>query len=310
MLPLWSVRLEIALIGASALVAFLYLIASHLLFLQIDQKSPDRGAVVSENKICTQIGIDLLEAGGNAVDAAIDFRETAPAAAHTDMFKHDVQASIVGGLASGVPGQLRGLEYIHSHYGALPWPDVIRPSVKLARNGFVVTEDLAKAMGVPRIHDRRAPEKFPTDHRFLTDKPEWALDFAPNGTRLGLGDVMKRQRYADTLEDIALHGADSFYNGKLASQVVKTIRKANGAMSITDLAQYSVITREPVEIDFHGHHVFACGEPASGAVILSILKTIEGYQDFESAENLNLSTHRLIEAMRFGYAEVSQFLGI
>ncbi|KAL8768288.1 MAG: hypothetical protein Q9209_005427 [Squamulea sp. 1 TL-2023] len=238
---------------------------------------------------------------------AIDFRETAPAVAHKDMFKNNVRASIHGGLASAVPGQLRGLEYIHSQYGALPWSDVVWPSVVLARNGFVVSKDLVKAMGIPTAHDRRRAPEFTNDNRFLTEDPAWARDFAPNGTRLGLGDIMKRQRYADTLEEIAHNGTRSFYTGKLASQIVETIHKANGTMTTEDLAFYSVIARPPVEIDFHGHHVLACGEPASGAVTLSILKTIEGYQGFKSSRNANLTTHRLIEAMRFGYAERASF---
>ncbi|KAI4221578.1 MAG: hypothetical protein LQ349_007809 [Xanthoria aureola] len=224
------------------------------------------------------------------------------------MFKHNVEASIHGGLASGVPGQLRGLEYIHAQYGALPWPDVLRPSIDLARNGFVVSEDLFRAMGVPATHDRRrAPEGYLRDNRFLTEVPAWALDFAPNGTRLGLGDVMKRKRYADTLEDIAHTGAQSFYTGKLASQMAKAVQKADGIMTVEDIARYSLISRTPVEIDFHGHRVLACGEPASGAVVLSILKTIEGYENFMSSGHVNLSTHRLIEAMRFGYAERTSF---
>lgn len=250
-----------------------------------------------------------LVRSSNGTYQAIDFRETAPAAAHVDMFKHSVEASIHGGLASGVPGQLRGLEYIHAQYGALPWPDVLRPSIDLARHGFVVSEDLFRAMGVPATHDRRrAPEGYLRDNRFLTEVPAWALDFAPNGTRLGLGDVMTRKRYADTLEDIAHTGAQSFYTGKLASQMAKAVQEADGIMTVADIARYSLISRTPVEIDFHGHRVLACGEPASGAVVLSILKTIEGYENFMSPGHVNLSTHRLIEAMRFGYAEVSRHL--
>ncbi|KAL8890893.1 MAG: hypothetical protein Q9192_005811 [Flavoplaca navasiana] len=356
---LWSVRLEITLVSASAFIAFLYLATSHLLLLQVNRESIDHGAVACENKICSQVGVDLLKAGGNAADAvrqnlsappsttstdkqvvgttfcvgvvgmyhsgiggggvalvrssngtyeAVDFRETAPSAAHEDMFKYHVDNSIVGGLASGVPGQLKGLEYIHAQYGRLPWSTILRPSIDLARNGFVVSEDLVKAMGIPPTHDlRRAPEGFPRDNRFLAEKPEWALDFAPNGTRLGLGDVMRRQRYAATLEGIAFTDSGSFYSGELARQIVETVQRAGGIMTIEDFSQYSVITRKPVEIDFHGHRVFACGEPASGAVVLSILKTIEGYEDFEGPENVNLSTHRLIEAMRFGYAERTSF---
>ncbi|KAL8817255.1 MAG: hypothetical protein Q9223_003878 [Gallowayella weberi] len=338
---LWALRLEVSLLGISGLIAFLYLTTIHHFFIRPHWEGINHGAVASENSICTQVGADLLKAGGNAADAAvgttfcigvvgmyhsgiggggmalvrssngtyqaIDFRETAPAAAHVDMFKDNVEASIHGGLASGVPGQLRGLEYIHKHYGKLPWSDLVRPSVHIARTGFVISRDLYRAMGIPATHDRRRSPKIGMDNSFLTEDPAWAADFAPNGTRLGLGDVMKRQRYADTLEEIASSGVDSFYTGKLASQIARTVQRANGIMITDDLARYSVVARLPVEIDFHGHRVLACGEPASGAVTLSILKTIEGYQDFALPKNRNLSTHRLIEAMRFGYGKRASF---
>lgn len=240
----------------------------------------------------------------NGTYESIDFRETAPATADVDMFKGNVEASLHGGLASGVPGQLRGLEYIHSRYGKLPWPQLVRPSIDLARKGFRVSEDLVKAMGMPKTHDRRRAPKFNVDNRFLTDNPTWAEDFAPNGTRLGLGDTMTRARYANTLEEIAESGVESFYTGELAAQTTTAVKGANGSMTVSDLAEYGVIGRQPVEIDFHGYHILACGVPASGAVTLSILKTIEGYEHFALPKSTNLSTHRLVEAMRFGYGKV------
>ncbi|KAL8679561.1 MAG: hypothetical protein Q9186_004155 [Xanthomendoza sp. 1 TL-2023] len=336
---LWALRLEVSLICISAFVALLYLTTLQYFFIGPHRERVNHGAVASESKTCTQVGVDLLKAGGNAADAAvgttfcvgvvgmyhsgiggggmalvrssnatyqaIDFRETAPAAADVDMFKNNVEASLHGGLASGVPGQLRGLEYIHKHYGKLPWSDLVQPSIDIARTGFVISRDLIRAMGIPSTHDRRRTPKVITDNSFLTEDPAWAADFAPNGTRLGSGDIMKRQRYADTLEEIASSGVHSFYTGKMASQIAQAVQRANGIMTTDDLAMYSVVARSPVEIKFHGHRVLACGEPASGAVTLSILKTVEGYQDFGLPENSNLSTHRLVEAMRFGYGKVS-----
>ncbi|KAL8725479.1 MAG: hypothetical protein Q9181_006410 [Wetmoreana brouardii] len=339
-----AVRLEICLICIAAFIAFLYLTATPFFFSIPNRQQTDHdrlGAVASESKLCTQIGIDLLRAGGNAADAAvgttfcvgvvgmyhsglggggvalvrssngtyqsIDFRETAPAAADVDMFKHDVEASIRGGLASGVPGQLRGLEHIHSHYGVLPWKDVLQPAIDVARKGFGVSEDLVKAMGIPTAHDRRRAPEFTDDNHFLTDDPAWAADFAPNGTMLGFGDVMSRKRYADTMEEIARDGVDSFYTGKLASQTIEAIQKAGGLMTMDDLGSYNVVVRSPVEISFHGHRVLGCGEPASGAVTLSILKTVEGYEGFAKPETENISTHRTVEAMRFGYGKRASF---
>lgn len=242
----------------------------------------------------------------NGTYQSIDFRETAPAASDVDMFKDNVDASLHGGLASGVPGQLRGLEYIHSHFGSLPWEDVVQPSVHIARHGFRVSEDLVRAMGIPKTHDRRrAPKKAPNfNFNFLTEDPVWAIDFAPNGTRLGLGDIMTAKRYGDTLEEIGRSGAKAFYTGELASHTIEALRKANGSMTLEDLADYDVVVRSPLEINFHGYRVLGCGVPGSGAVALSILKTVEGYEDFTDPEMANLSTHRMVEAMRFGYGKV------
>lgn len=344
MSPSWPGRPEavLAFLLFFAIIAYFTALYTPLIH-PIDEGSVrDRlGAVASENKLCTQIGIDLIQAGGNAADAAvgttlcvgvvnmyhsgigggglalirapngtfesIDFRETAPAAADVNMFKDNVEGSIHGGLASGVPGQLRGLEYIHKQYGKLPWSNLVQPSVDLARKGFRVSEDLAHAMGLPTTHDRRSAARVDEIRAFLTDDPAWALDFAPNGTRVGLGDRIIRERYANTLEVIAETGADSFYEGAIAAQIAAAISNTNGTMTASDLEGYTTIVRKPVEIDFHGYRAFACGTPASGAIILSILKAIEGYSDFTSAEMLNTSTHRLVEAMRFGYAKRASF---
>ncbi|KAL9005311.1 MAG: hypothetical protein Q9188_001902 [Gyalolechia gomerana] len=360
MLPTCLRRPEIVLAALLAFTIFAYFTALHtpLIHPADNETNHDRfGAVASEKKLCTQVGIDLLKAGGNAADAvrptprifrvpadepqavgttlcvgvvnmyhsgigggglalvrspngtfeSIDFRETAPAAADVDMFTDNVEASIHGGLASGVPGQLRGLEYIHKQYGKLPWANLVRPSVDLARTGFRVSEDLVHAMGIPKTHDRRNAPKFDTDNHFLTDDPAWAADFAPNGTRLGLGDIMTRERYANTLEEIAKTGVDMFYTGVLATQIAAAVSNANGSMTDSDLAGYNMVVRRPVEIDFHGYRILACGVPASGAVVLSILKTIEGYEDFTSPGMSNTSAHRLVEAMRFGYGKRASF---
>lgn len=355
---MWSHRLGLILITIIGLTTLLYHASFQIPFVHLVRLrvgNAGLGAVASENKLCTQIGIDLIKTGGNAADAvrfifsfphrkpklivqvvgttlcvgvtnmyhsgigggglalvkapngtyeSIDFRETAPAAANVDMFKDNYEASLRGGLASGVPGQLRGLECIHTRYGRLSWSQVVRPAIDLARNGFEVSEDLVHAMGIPKAHDRRRAPKFGGDNSFLTDEPAWAIDFAPHQTRLVLGDTMTRKRYADTLEEIANTGVDSFYSGKLATQTVATLRVTNGTMTVSDMADYKALVREPVEIDFHGYRILGCGVPASGAVTLSILKTMEGYEDIVLPEMKNLSTHRLVEAMRFGYGKV------
>ena len=191
-----------------------------------------------------------------------------------------------------MPGEVRGLEYIHSHYGMLPWVDVVTPAVKVAREGFIVSHDLVRFMGF-------ATQNFD----FLTKDPNWAIDFAPNGTRLGLGDRMFRRRYANTLDEIAVKGADVFYTGNMANSTIKAVKENNGTMTVTDLRDYTVVSRPAVGINYRGFNVYGCGAPASGAVTLNVLKVLEGYENFGRPELMNLSTHRLDEAMRFGYGK-------
>ncbi|RVX73408.1 hypothetical protein B0A52_03050 [Exophiala mesophila] len=297
----------------------------------LNQGPDSRGAVASESDVCSRIGIDLLQQGGNAADALvgtvfcvgvigmyhsgiggggfmivraangtyefIDFRETAPAAAFEDMYKNNTQASIFGGLASGVPGEVRGLQYLHENYGSLPWQDVMQPAINTARYGWPVTEDLVNYMKAANASGSAVTPNF------LVDDPNWALDFAPNGTLVGLGDIITRKRYADTLEAIATQGPDAFYTGPIAETTIAALQAENGTMTLDDLKNYTVEIRQPVNITYRGYNIFSGGAPSSGAVGLSVLKIVEGYTDFYTEGTVNLSTHRLDEAIRFGYGE-------
>ncbi|PNY21216.1 Gamma-glutamyltranspeptidase 1 [Tolypocladium capitatum] len=286
---------------------------------------PKLGAVASESSVCSRIGTRLLEDGGNAVDALVgtvfcvgvigmyhsgiggggfmvvrtgdgtyefvDFRETAPAAAFQDMYTNDTIASIYGGLASGVPGELRGTEYVHKKYGQLPWAHVLAPAVELARHGFTVTEDLVNYM------DSTSPNDF------LTKDPSWAIDFAPRGYRVKLGETMTRKRYADTLETIANEGADAFYTGDIARATIATLQSRNGTMTLQDLADYTVALRKPVQINYRGYRLTSSNAPSGGVVALSALNTVSGYDGFDDPAQVNLTTHRLDEAIRFAYGQ-------
>lgn len=280
------------------------------------------GAVTSEVGICSGIGADLMKRGGSAGDAIvgtvicvgtiamyhsgiggggfalvrapngtydfIDFRETAPAASSQDMFNNDTDLSIRGGLASGTPGELRGLAEIHTLYGRLPWADLFQPSINLARGGFIVSEDLVAYMNHPS-------GPFP----FLTDDPSWALDFAPNGTRLGLGDTMYRKRYADTLETIAQQGVEAFYTGAIANATIQELKSTGGIMTLEDLKAYKVDHRDPVDMDYRGLKMTSCSAPSGGPVVLSALNIWQGFP----AADVNISTHRMVESMKFAYGQ-------
>lgn len=222
----------------------------------------------------------------------VDFRETAPSGSWEGMFKNNVRRSLFGGMASATPGEVRGLQHIHGKYGKLPWEGVMQPAIALARDGFEVSDDFERAMVMSSM-----------DSDFLTKDPLWAIDFAPNGTRVGRGDVITRKRYAKTLESIARDGADAFYTGPIADATIRAIQKEDGIITRQDLRKYAVMLRRPVEIGFKGNLLYSCGVPASGAVTLSALKILEGYDDIGD-EMGDLSTHRMVEAMRFGFGKV------
>lgn len=197
---------------------------------------------------------------------------------------------------SGVPGELRGLEYLHNHFGKLPWSRIMQPAINVARSGFAVTQDLVNQMN----------SATKGQENFLVDEPTWAIDFAPNGTRVGLGDVMTRRRYADTLETISKQGANAFYTGLIANATIRALQAQNGTMTLNDLTKYTVAIRKPASITYREYKLTACSAPSSGEVALSVLKTIEGYPDIGTPAALNLSTHRLDEAIRFAYGEVTR----
>ncbi|KAH6604904.1 gamma-glutamyltranspeptidase, partial [Trichoderma cornu-damae] len=232
------------------------------------QKAPPGrlGGVASESKECTAIGKDLLARGGNAVDAlvgttfcvgvigmyhsgiggggfamlrdakgeyeAIDFREAAPAAAFEDMYKNNVSASIRGGLAVGVPGEIKGLEYMHKKYGVLPWKTVMQGSIHMARKGFRVSSDLVRYMSNTLKADGGT---------FLTTDPNWARDFAPDAETIV--DYVQRTGGSMTLEDMAnykviirpvhnvtyrgltLHGIGSPAGGAVSLQILKIMER-------------------------------------------------------------------------------------
>ena len=201
---------------------------------------------------------------------------------------------------SGVPGELRGLEYLHQGYGKLPWAQVMQPAIKLARCGFTVTQDLVN-------QEMSAIAGGPN---FLVEDPSFAIDFAPNGTLLGLNETITRKRYADTLETIAERGPDAFYTGPIANATINALQASGGTMTLKDLKSYKIALRKPAQIDYRGFQLTACSAPSSGTVALSVMKTVEGYSDFGQAAAINLSTHRLDEAMRFAYGEVQKVCSI
>ncbi|KAK7416248.1 hypothetical protein QQX98_005319 [Neonectria punicea] len=282
-----------------------------------------RGAVASESWECSRIGKDLLAKGGNAVDAAvgttfcvgviapyhsgiggggfmlvrdqngsyesIDFRESAPGAAHENMYKDNVLASVHGGLSIAVPSEVRGLEYAHKKYGKLPWKVVMAGAIGRAKNGFLINPDFQRYIN----------SAIKSSGNFLVEDPSWAEDFVKDGEILKEGSTLTRKRYAKTLTTIANEGSKAFYEGSIAKTLIETIQAHNGTMTLKDLSDYEVRTRAVLNITHRGYTLHTVGAPASGAVTLNILNTMEGFEK-PQADRVQ-GWHNYIEAMRFAY---------
>ncbi|WVQ84044.1 gamma-glutamyltransferase [Cryptococcus sp. DSM 104549] len=226
---------------------------------------------------------------------AVDFRETSPGKSEKGMYgseKAGRVAAQVGGLAIGVPGELRGLEAAHKLYGTLPWKDVVMPVAELAR-GWKVSRELARRL---RFFGQ-----------FMLSSPTWSAIYAPRGSLLVEGDFIQRMNYGKTLELIAEEGASAFYEGEIAESSVRTIARAGGIMSLEDLKGFKALTYPAIHSTFLNHSIYTTSAPSSGPVMLGLLNVLEPL-NITSTGGLNdsLNAHRLIEAMKFAFGARSE----
>ncbi|KAF7361903.1 hypothetical protein MVEN_00534900 [Mycena venus] len=282
------------------------------------------GAVATENILCSNIGVDILKAGGNAVDAAIaatfcigtvamyssgiggggfmtvrippanagdpsevftiDFRESAPALANITMYPPHSNTSMFGGLSVGVPGEIRGLEEAHRRWGSMPWKTLMEPSIALA-SGWTIQPELGKRI-----------TWFPS---LMLGNPDWSAVFAPRGRFLREGEVIKRSNYSRTLATIASEGPDAFYKGPIADSLVKKIRETGGVLSHADLESYRVRVARALQGTYRGRKVYTSHAPTSGPVLLHMLNLME---KFPMTARTPLNVHRAVEALKFGFA--------
>ncbi|MEO8586354.1 MAG: gamma-glutamyltransferase [Acidobacteriota bacterium] len=293
------------------------------------------GAVASATPEATAVGAAVLEAGGNAVDAAVatafalavtyppagnlagggfavgrtpggelwalDFRETAPAGTWRDSFlapdgKARRGASTLGGLAVATPGTVRGMEALHRRYGRLPWTRLIAPSVRLAREGFRVPPGLA------RIFSTYAAE--------LARDPAARALFVPGGVPLAAGALLVQEELARTLETIAAQGADGFHKGAVARRIANFVQATGGVLTEDDLATYRPEWRPPFVFDDGRFRLVTMPLPSSGGFLLaSILGQLPfargAIDDRDAPETL----HLVAEAERRAYADRNRFLG-
>lgn len=299
----------------------------------------DKQMIVAANPLAAEAGLRMLRDGGSAVDAAIaaemvlglvepqssgiggggflmhfaaksgeiaayDGRETAPARATPDMFLDpDGQAksfdkAVVGGLSVGVPGLLRMLEMVHNEHGRLPWIQLFQPAIDLAENGFAVS---------PRLHDLIAGDKY---LRTFGDTARYFYD--ANGQPRAAGEIVTNPAYAATLRTIATKGADAFYVGPIANDIVKAVLGAKpnaGRLRLADMAAYKAVKRDPACLFYRAWLVCGMPPPSSGGITtLQILGLLQGTDMAalkpESAE----SVHLIAEASRLAFADRDTYI--
>ncbi len=308
------------------------------------------GAVASAEANATDIGIAILKRGGNAVDAAvavafalgvahptagniggggfmvirlpdgtstaIDYREMAPGAASRDMFL-DAEGkptadSRIGPRAAGIPGVVRGLEHAHRKFGKLPWRDLVRPAIGLAREGVILDTFHADEMaGVTRTMTEYAA-KVPATNPALRDAMTATLrTFSKSdGTPYRAGETWRQPDLGRTLGAIAAGGADAFYRGPLARTLATRVSAMGGIWTEADLANYKAVEREPIRFAYHGHDIITMPPPSGGGVTMrQILAAADALHlerlDWDSVDRI----HLYVEALRRIYADSTQLLG-
>ncbi len=294
------------------------------------------GMVASQHKLATQVGVDILEAGGNAIDAAvgvgfalavvlpragnlggggfmlvhdadenkttaINYREMAPKDAHRDMYlKRDGSVDNKKFNASynsvGVPGTVAGMAHALEEYGTMSLAEVLAPSIKLAKEGFEVTNDLSVVLKKYEKRLKASPE---------TEK----IFFKPNGY-YEQGDVLIQEDLAWSLQQISDHGIAAFYGGKLGKRLSEDILNNGGIMTIDDLKNYKITEGDPVWGSYRGFDIASMPPPSSGGVhIIQMLNILEEYPIGFLGHNSGETLHLMTEAMRLAYADRSEHLG-
>ncbi|MGO2155868.1 MAG: gamma-glutamyltransferase [Serratia proteamaculans] len=294
------------------------------------------GMVVTSQHLASQVGVDILKLGGNAIDAAvavgyaqavvnpccgniggggfmtvhladgtdtfINFRETAPAAASANMYLDAAGnvkkgASLYGYLAAGVPGTVLGMETARKKYGKLSREQVMEPAIKLAREGFVLTRADTVILDT-------------TIARFKQDPESARIFLRPDGTPLQPGNRLVQSDLANTLEAIAKDGPDAFYKGKIPQAVEAAAKQGGGILTAADFANYKVTETPPITCSYRGYKFVSAPPPSSGGVTLcEILNVVEGYDLKNMGFNSAAAIHTMTEAMRHAYMDRNTYLG-
>jgi len=293
------------------------------------------GLVVSDSALASKAGMEILERGGNAVDAAIatafalsvvdqassglggggfmviydakerrahalDFRETAPEAARKELYMKDGKPvpslSLTGGLAVAVPGEVAGLLAAFKRFGSLPLPALAAPAIKYAAEGFPLEAALRFAIE----RQQGAMKKFPDLARIFLLKDEVPAE----------GELIRQPELGETLKAIVSQGTEVFYQGWIAQAIADAVKKEGGILTLDDLKNYKAVWREPLIGQYRKRTVIAMPPPSSGGVaLLQMLKVLEGHTLNKLPHNEGTYLHLLAEAMKHAFADRAQYLG-
>ncbi|MCK1383778.1 gamma-glutamyltransferase [Bradyrhizobium sp. 21] len=295
----------------------------------------ENGMVVSAQHLATEVGVEVLKRGGNAVDAAVavgyalavvypaagnlggggfmtiqlsdgrktflDFRETAPKGATANMYL-DKDGNVIKGistkghLAVGVPGSVSGMEYAREKYGTMKRADLLAPAIQLAEQGFALDQGDIDLL-------RTATDDFKDDQAS-------SAIFLKNGQPFDVGDKLVQSELAKTLREISGKGTDGFYKGWVGNAIVASSQAGKGLITQDDLDNYKTRELAPVECDYRGYHVISAPPPSSGGVVIcEILNILEGYPLKELGYHSAQAVHVQIEAMRHAYVDRNSYLG-
>ncbi len=296
----------------------------------------ENGMVSTQEKHATQIGIDILKNGGNAIDAAVgvgfalavtlpqagnlggggfmliyiasenrqialDFREMAPEKASRDMFLNDdgnviKEKSRFSIYSVGVPGSVDGLLYALDKFGTMPQKTIIKPSIKLAKNGIKVSNELAESL-------KNAKKR-------LIKDPYLFSIFYPNESTPKVGSKLIQKDLAKSLSLISKNGRGAFYNGKIGKNLIKLMKIRNGLITKSDLNNYQTKVRTPITGKYRNHTIVSMPPPSSGGVtLIQLLKLIEPYPIKKWGHNSSKTIHVMAEAMQLVYADRAHWLG-
>jgi gamma-glutamyltranspeptidase/glutathione hydrolase len=319
----------------SGKVSVLVLLVSVFSFAGNAPSRAKHGMVISQSDLASQVGVEVMKAGGNAVDAAVatafalavthpaagniggggflvfrpragepeayDFREMAPARAHPKMWldekgEYSYEKHHESHLSVGVPGTVAGLHLAWKEHGKLPWERLVEPAIRLAREGFVVTDAMARDLEGELARMKPFPASI--------------AQFSKNGVPYQIGDVLAQRDLAETLVRISENGPAGFYEGETAELIEKEMKAHGGLITREDLKAYRPKKRTPIRGTYRGYEIISMPPPSSGGTVLvEMLNVLEGYDlaadGFGSARTL----HRMVEAMRRAYSDRAQYLG-